>query len=589
MSDISDLAKRLESGDITLANVLGECRKRHSGKRILLIADQFEEVFTLIGDEFVRQRFIDVLLSGFAGDKAGTAPDACLLLTLRADFYNMVLRYRPLSDAIQGHVENLGPMTPDELREAIEGPAGEVRFEGGLVDTLLDDVASRPGNLPLLQFALREMWGRQENGCITHQIYRDIGRVEGALAQRAHEVFEKITKGGSDALNVAMFRRLFTRLVTLGEGAQDTRRVVSRRELGDEAWNLAQRLAGEDNRLVVTGAAAAGNETAEVVHEALIRHWPDLVGWVDRDRAFQTWLRQIRPRVEEWLTNRSDEGTLLRGGALVIGEEWVGSRRDELAPEEQDYIRSSIQARDNEIHEREERVKAARRRQILVLIASSAAALVFAALAATALWQWNEADRANKTTGLVQRLARHTGDINSKPELNTLLGLEAAQLTGVDQSSKLAAIDAVRQQLQVIGGYPLLGHEKSTRAAAFSRSGRWLATGSDDGAIRLWDLAKVEPQSELVHGGASAVRALAFSADERYLLGGDEAGVVRSWHLATGRGDSLHELEPGYGAIKAMTADPNGRWVAFATQNGNVCIWELTSDGLQGEAMLGLQ
>src|SRR5262249_2360254 len=164
-----------------------------------------------------------------------------------------------------GHVENLGPMTRDELSEAIRGPAGDVVFEPGLVDTLLEDVESRPGNLPLLQFALREMWLRERDGCITHKAYRDIGRVEGALAQRAHEVFEKITKGGSDEATVLLFRRLFSRLVTLGQGAEDTRRVVSRRELGDAAWTLAQRLAGEDNRLVVTAAAAPGNETAEVV------------------------------------------------------------------------------------------------------------------------------------------------------------------------------------------------------------------------------------------------------------------------------------------------------------------------------------
>jgi Novel STAND NTPase 1 len=212
LREIGNLANRRQSGEIALGNVLGECR-RQRGKRILLIADQFEEVFTLIGDEGVRQRFIDALLSGFASAGAASSPPACLLLTLRADFYNMVLRYRPLSDAIQGHVENLGPMTRDELREAIKRPAGDVVYEQGLVDTLLDDVAGRPGNLPLLQFALREMWLRQKAGHITHKAYQDIGRVEGALARRAHEIFEKITKGGNDEATVTLFRRLFTRML----------------------------------------------------------------------------------------------------------------------------------------------------------------------------------------------------------------------------------------------------------------------------------------------------------------------------------------------------------------------------------------
>src|SRR5262249_39629660 len=139
---------------------------------------------------------------------------------------------------------------------------------------------SRPGNLPLLQFALREMWGRLEKRRITRATYKAIGGVEGALAQRAQAIYEEFTARGEDARAVTLFRRLFTRLVTLGDGAEDTRRIVGREELGPETWALAQRLAGEDNRLVVTSAPTPDHETAEVVHEALIRNWPTLIEWV---------------------------------------------------------------------------------------------------------------------------------------------------------------------------------------------------------------------------------------------------------------------------------------------------------------------
>ena len=253
-----------------------DCRSRNKGRRILLIADQFEEAFTLVADEALRHRFIDVLLAGFPDPASGGSPDICLILTLRADFYGRALRHRPLADALQGHVENLGPMNREELRAAIVRPAenAKVSFEPGLVETLLDDVESKPGSLPLLQFALREMWGRQEKRKITRKSYDDIGGVEGALAQRAETIFAAMTENGANAQMEQDFQRLFTRLVTLGEGQEDTRRVVERRELGDEVWSLAQRLAGEDNRLVVTNAPALSRETAEVVHEALIRHWP---------------------------------------------------------------------------------------------------------------------------------------------------------------------------------------------------------------------------------------------------------------------------------------------------------------------------
>jgi Novel STAND NTPase 1 len=183
---------------------------------------------------------------------------------------------------------------------------------------LLDTVASKPGGLPLLQFALREMWRRQERKKITRKSYDEIGGVEGALAQRAETVFAGLTKNGSDPAMDKAFQRLFTRLVTLGEGQEDTRRVVERAELGDEVWGLAQRLAGEENRLVVTNRlevtnASSARETAEVVHEALIHNWPKLKEWIDRDRAFQSWLRQIRSNIELWSANPTDEGPLLRG------------------------------------------------------------------------------------------------------------------------------------------------------------------------------------------------------------------------------------------------------------------------------------
>lgn len=353
------LADSLQAGDLALRDVFADCRMRNKGKRILLIADQFEETFTLVEDEVSRRRFIDLLLAGFPDPARDTASDIGLILTLRADFYGHALRHRPLADALQEHVENLGPMNRDELHKAVVCPAEKrrVSFEPGLVQTLLDDVEGKPGSLPLLQFALREMWGRQENRTVTRQSYDAIGGVEGALAQRAETIFGKLTGGGADERTVKTFQRLFTRLVTLGEGQEDTRRVVERRELGDEVWQLAQHLAGEENRLVVTNAPAQGRETAEVVHEALIRHWPKLVDWIDKDRTFQAWLRRIHGNVALWLKEPGDDGPLLRGGMLAQAADWLAKRRDDLSPEERDFVEAGIA-----LHRCEEEAKEAVRR-----------------------------------------------------------------------------------------------------------------------------------------------------------------------------------------------------------------------------------
>src|SRR6516162_1857601 len=365
LSNTKQLAARLQTGELTLRDVFADCRSRNKGTRILLIADQFEEAFTLVDDEALLHRFIDVLLAGFPDPTPERSPDICLILTLRADFYGRALRHRPLADALQGRVENLGPMNREELQAAIRRPAeaAKISFEPGLVETLLDNVESKPGSLPLLQFALREIWGRQENSKITRKSYDDIGGVEGALAQRSEAIFATMTENGANPQMAQAFRRLFTRLVTLGEGQEDTRRVVDRRELGEDVWSLAQKLAGENNRLVVTNAPAFSRETAEVVHEALIRHWPTLVDWVDRDRAFQSWLRQIRSNIELWSADPSDDGPLLRGGMLAQGREWLGRRRDDLSPAELRYIEASLALQRQEEEQREAARQAEIRRQ----------------------------------------------------------------------------------------------------------------------------------------------------------------------------------------------------------------------------------
>lgn len=160
MTRAQKLANSLATGDISLVYVAGQCRAANPGKRILIIADQFEEVFTLVSDDGVRNRFIDALIGAFPDPSPGATSDICLVLTLRADFVSQAISYRPLAEQLKDRVEYLGPMTRDELREAIVRPAEavQVAFEPSLVDTILDDVEKRPGSLPLLQFALREMW-----------------------------------------------------------------------------------------------------------------------------------------------------------------------------------------------------------------------------------------------------------------------------------------------------------------------------------------------------------------------------------------------------------------------------------------------
>jgi WD40 repeat protein len=615
------LAARLQSGELSLRDVFADCRNRNKGTRILLIADQFEEAFTLVEDEALLHRFIDVLLADFRDPAPSSRPDICLILTLRADFYGRALRYRPLADALQGHVENLGPMNREELEVAISRPAekSNVSFDPGLVETLLDEVESKPGSLPLLQFALREVWGRQEQRRITRTSYDAIGGVEGALAQRAETIFAAMTENGTNQHMEQDFRRLFTRLVTLGEGQEDTRRVVDRQELGDAAWSLAQRLASEDNRLVVTNAPSYSRETAEVVHEALIRHWPKLVDWIDRDRAFQSWLRQIRSNVELWSADPSDEGPLLRGGMLAHARDWLARRPEDLSTREQAYIEASLAlqqraedereaARQAEIRHQEERAEAAvrlateQRRRARIALLGGIVALVFAVAAIVAGYGAFTAKREADQSASIATIAKHRADENAhaadladkraeaeRDEARMqLLAIQARRVASemvkpddIERAAALAlesiqlakehdwptAADAVEVARSALTRLPLsmFSHRNEVTALVALADGR-LVSGGVDGKIKLWPKDGAGEPVVLSHG--SPVWSLAVLADGRLASGGED-GKIKLWPKE-GKGEPA-VLSHG-SRVDALVAFPDGR-LASGGEDGKVRVW----------------
>jgi hypothetical protein len=298
--------------------------------------------------------------------------------------------------------------------------------------------------------------------------YDDIGGVEGALAQRAETIFAKMTENGANPQMARAFQRLFTRLVAPGEGQEDTRGVADRRELGDDVWSLAQRLAGEENRLVVTNAPAFPRETAEVVHEALIRHWPKLVDWIDRDRAFQSWLRQIRLNVELWSADPSDDGPLLRGGMLAQAREWLARRRDDLSPAEQSYIEASLAlqqraeeereaARQAEIRRQQELAEAAvklaneQRRRAMIAIVGGIVALVLAAFAMVAGYEAYSAKQRADENAYAAQVGRDTARVQLLAIDARRADMEAASPDDIERAGALA-LESI--QLARIGDRP---------------------------------------------------------------------------------------------------------------------------------------
>ena len=333
LEEINKLADALLQMTVKLRDVVKRVLLKQPGTdRLLLIVDQWEELFTLCEADDARRCFIDQVLE--ATEKAKLS----VVLTLRGDFFGRAITaYRPLSDRMQGAQVNLGPMTREELRLAIEEPARQVglTFEAGLVELILEQTGDEPGHLPLLEFVLRQLWEHRRDGALHHDAYQAIGQLEGAIAKKAESVYEKASK--EDQRRV---QQIFLRLVRPGEGEADTRRRATFAELGEGLQRLVKTLA--DERLLVTSQVGGrGEETIEVSHEALIRHWGQLKGWIDADRQFLAWQQRLGVSIKEWERNDRSGDLLLRGRLLDAALEWLEKKSEYLSSAEQSFIEGS--------------------------------------------------------------------------------------------------------------------------------------------------------------------------------------------------------------------------------------------------------
>ena len=293
---MDDLARDQRSLQIFTKRKLGSA----NGTRVLLVIDQFEELFALCRSEEERASFIGNLLTA----ASETDGPVIVVLTLRADFYAPCANYPQLREALAQNQEYIGAMSNEELRRAIEEPTrrGRWELEAGLVDVLLHEVGHEPGALPLLSHALFETWQRRRGRMLTLSGYASSGGVRGAIAETAETVFsDQFTREQQ-----AIARRIFLRLTELGDeaGAGDTRRRATFNELilkPEEATSTRAVLkALADARLITTTENAA-----EVAHEALIREWPTLHSWLEENREGLRLHRQLTEAAQDWSEHES--------------------------------------------------------------------------------------------------------------------------------------------------------------------------------------------------------------------------------------------------------------------------------------------
>ena len=365
-----------DKNELGIVDAIEDILDRHN-QSLLLIIDQFEELFTLTEDRSLQHKFLGHLVE----TTQKGLPRFKLLLTMRSDFISHSLGHAEFGQELSENMLTLTAMTREELCEAIEKPAKKkgVQLEVGLTDAILDDVLTGTnekdvaGRLPLLEFALTTLWDKQKRHKLTHEGYQDIGKVEGALAHHAEDVFNNYPLEERDRL-----KHVFTQLVRPGEGTEDTRQVSTKKQIGEQNWDLVNKLASESQRLVTTNfAEETQEETAEVIHEALIRSWPQLREWINADRDFRIWQNRLRTTVEEWQESNFDNGLLLRDRQLLQSQEYLQSHKRQLEKSEQNFIQASS------IHEKEE-IHKKRRQQRRIISGITTFALITLVLAAIA-------------------------------------------------------------------------------------------------------------------------------------------------------------------------------------------------------------
>ena len=304
-----------------------------TASRVILVVDQFEEVFTLCKDLVEREKFFECLLVGVEKAKG----KLCLILAMRADFFGKCLEreYSGLGKKIEENLVSVPTMKREELRKAIAEPAQQVdlTIEKVLIERMLKDIEGSPGSLPLLEYTLTRLWQEKTDNQLQLSTYERLGGIEGTLDRRATDVYQKFSP-----VEQQIAKQIFLCLTQLGEGTEDTRRRVLKPELMTEKYpqsdleEVIQLLA--DEKLIVTDEQADKGDVAQrvvvidVAHEALIRHWQQLRRWLDENRDALRKQREIEEDAQIWV----DHDKPLTQGFL-----WVGYKLAEAEKVLQEY------------------------------------------------------------------------------------------------------------------------------------------------------------------------------------------------------------------------------------------------------------
>ncbi|WP_239405871.1 AAA family ATPase [Frankia sp. Cj3] len=563
--------------------------------RMLLVVDQFEELFTNDIPATDQQAFVRALTAA-GTPRNNIPPPALVVIGMRADFYGRATEHPELVGGLSDGQVPVGPMTRADLIDVIRRPAQEVGLdlEAGLVEVLLRDLGVGvamdgvgPGRvhgvsvLPLLSYALLTTWQHRDDRLLTAAGYAATGGIDNAVATTAERVYAALDKAGQAAAHWLLLRLVHVS----ADGGEDTRRRRSRAELiaeypdGSAVEAVLDAFATEKARLLTIG-----QDTVQITHEALLHAWPTLRSWIDTDRSALVAEQGLSDDAKTWRDSGNDPDLLYRGTRLALARERVetSGRHDSLAPAARSFLAASIDA-DNARAEAERR-----RARRTMLFAITSTALLILTLVGAGVAVINQRDaRSQQQIATARQLIAQADAIRAvDPRVALQLAVAAYRIHPSDEthSGLLSTLTAMRYR------GALRNDSGTVSSVAFASDGQTLATGGSDGSILLWELpgqhgadAYGQPFPGQPHAFGRpfskqrSVVSVAFAPDGRTLATGGGDGTTVLWDVTDhANAHALGEPLAGSGGSAVSVAfAPAGQTLAIGDGDGTPHLWDV--------------
>ena len=544
---------------------------------LVLCIDQFEELFTLATAK-QRKQFLRAVSA--MTDPADSK--VRVVIAVRADFYGQCAQIPWLAEHITHNQVLVGPMTDAELRRAIVEPARQsgLHVESGLVDAIIDEAGHEAGSLPLVAHALVETWSRRRDNVLTLQGFHEAGGVAGAISQTAEATFEQ----RFDEAERTATRRLFLRLVTSGSSASDTRRVIARSDIEQDSQPeiMDRIIAGLTEARLLT----VDDKTVQIAHEALLRTWPRLRGWIEESRDDLRLRQRISHAAAEWEAVNRDPDMLYHGTPLLTALEWAEKNPDQLDALGREFLDASAEMSARAEARAAEREQRSRRLRRIAIAALSILALGTTVASIVAFYEYREARSNEQRAEMATAEARDRfagalgavahGLVDKDPLLALVLGAEAvarAETTPPAYDARVAMVTARRFLEQ--GGPFLIGSPISvgdTLVIALSPDGSRLATGQRNGTVELFDTATGDRIGPGLLGHSGGIWDVEFGPNGRWLASAGADGVIHLWDLDSRQLTRLGEIDD---VVMSICFSPSGATLASANGDGTVRLWDV--------------